>query len=145
MPTILGRPRREDGDKLVQARAVDRRGSARERGYSARWDRLSDSIRTARPYCEECLRWMRFRFTRIVDHKLPLRAPFNGPLLERSNLWCLCDECHFGLKAWLEAAAEQSGDLQRLALWCDDPATRPAGWQKRRECANVRQEEGTHP
>jgi len=65
----------------------ERRGSARERGYDYRWEKVRDWYRASHPLCEVCGRPMDH-----VDHIVPLRD--GGERLDPDNLQSLCKPCH---------------------------------------------------
>ncbi|MDZ4865906.1 MAG: HNH endonuclease signature motif containing protein [Alphaproteobacteria bacterium] len=48
-----------------------RRGSARDRGYTTRWDREAKAFRAAHPLCIGCLAVGRTSATEVVDHIIP--------------------------------------------------------------------------
>ena len=58
----------------------------------------------------------------VVDHKHPITK--GGPMLDTANLWSLCIACH-GWKARLELDAEETGQIDQLKRWCDEPDSRP--------------------
>lgn len=58
----------------VQRDYDQRRGSARDRGYTARWDSEARHFRAAHPLCLGCLAVGRTAATLIVDHIVPHRG-----------------------------------------------------------------------
>ena len=48
-----------------------RRGSARQRGYSAKWDAYSRRFVRAHPFCVECQRQGRVTAAQCTDHIVP--------------------------------------------------------------------------
>jgi 5-methylcytosine-specific restriction protein A len=78
--------------KRSSAQEYDRaRGSARQRGYDAEWEKLRRQVLAERPVCEApgCGSTDRLN----VDHIQSLReAPHRR--LDRSNLRVLCHPCH---------------------------------------------------
>ncbi|CAM3092473.1 HNH endonuclease [Paracoccus nototheniae] len=68
------------------------RGTARERGYSARWDRFSLTHLQKHPLCEYCLADGRVTAAVLVDHDLPHRG---DPVLFWDNTFTsLCKMHH---------------------------------------------------
>ena len=119
-PFRSGRVRKTIGRKVTPP---ERRGGPRERGYDARWDRISAAHRRRNPFCAECERKGRLTFVDVVDHKIPVAD--GGPIHDPANHWSLCRGCHAGVKADLERIAHASGQVHRLIEWCDRPETRP--------------------
>ena len=71
----------------------DRRGSARQRGYSPAWDRLAKAFLRANPLCALCSHDHRPVAAELVDHVTPIReAP--DRIYDYSNLQSLCRSCH---------------------------------------------------
>ena len=52
--------------------SLERRGTARQRGYSARWDRYSLRFRKRHPICIACIDTI--RSVEFVDHIIPVRG-----------------------------------------------------------------------
>lgn len=105
------------------SKAGNFRGSPRDRGYDARWDRLSIAFRKRHPFCLWCAQAGRDTLTDLVDHVLPVA---DRPELrhEWSNLLALCTH-HHGVKASMEIYARENGLLDKLPDWCRKPETRP--------------------
>lgn len=121
----FGRPDLVQFEPNRSKRGDIKRGSARERGYDADWDKLSRSHRRIEPLCRECGFLGRVTVCELVDHIVPVvDAPERR--LDRSNLQSLCQHHHDMTKRALEAAARSIGDIELLTAWCRDPATRPA-------------------
>ncbi|MFC4169617.1 HNH endonuclease signature motif containing protein [Teichococcus aestuarii] len=78
--------------RKATAREYDRaRGSARQRGYDAQWERLRAEVLRERPCCEAPGCGSRERLN--VDHIVSVRlAPERR--LDRTNLRVLCQPCH---------------------------------------------------
>jgi 5-methylcytosine-specific restriction protein A len=77
----------------THARQKDRaRGSFRERGYNARWSRLSLAYRRAHPLCVLCLEAGRTVAAECVDHLQPISQ--GGDMFDETNLRSLCWACH---------------------------------------------------
>lgn len=68
------------------------RGSARQRGYSARWDRFSKRHLQLHPLCEYCLADGRANAAALVDHDLPHRG--DPALFWDNSFTSLCKRCH---------------------------------------------------
>jgi len=103
-----------------------RAGTARPNRYSSRWRRFSEHYRRRFPFCAECFR----RDKRLVyegvlvDHKYPVAD--GGPMLPGDDgVMTLCVPCH-GAKTAMETYARDTGQMDQLIQWCDDPAARPA-------------------
>lgn len=101
------------------------RGSPRERGYDAKWDRISIEFRKRHPFCLFCSQQGRDTLVDLVDHVLPV---VDRPDLRHdwNNLIQLCVHCH-GLKARLENEARTLGDINLLKVWVYNPDSRPEG------------------
>lgn len=70
------------------------RGSARARGYSTAWDRLSKHWRATHPWCVVCKATTgRLVPAEVVDHVVPLRVALDR-VLDASNLQSLCKSCN---------------------------------------------------
>ena len=82
------------GDLRRQSAAEhdERRGSARERGYDARWERVRRMHLAAEPLCRMCHEAGRVTPAVLVDHITPIRD--GGAILDDSNLQSLCRACH---------------------------------------------------
>ncbi|MGY2052947.1 hypothetical protein [Methylobacterium sp. JK268] len=59
----------------------------------------------------------------VVDHKHPV-SDGGAVHCPDAGLWSLCTPCH-AWKRWLENYARQTGQMDRIVAWCDDPAVRP--------------------
>jgi len=93
-------------------RASDkRRGSARERGYSAAWDKFSRAFRQLNPLCEYCQAKGRTQPATVTDHDLPHEG--DTELFWDNTFTALCSPCHNGPKA--SAEARLTGDA--LLAW----------------------------
>lgn len=83
-----------------------RRGSARERGYGARWDRASEGFKRAHPLCMGCQAVGWVRATTITDHVIPHRGDMM--VFWDSAKWQpSCDWHHSVVKQRLEAMHAQ--------------------------------------
>ena len=65
----------------------ERRGSARARGYDARWQRVRRMHLASEPLCRTC-----GLPAVLVDHIVPIRDA--GARLDDDNLQSLCRRCH---------------------------------------------------
>lgn len=69
------------------------RGTARERGYTRRWEKESKVFLRANPLCAECERQGRYTPAQVVDHIIPHRG--NQRLFwDKANWQPLCKHCH---------------------------------------------------
>jgi 5-methylcytosine-specific restriction protein A len=97
---------RPHGQRSRQDRERDndqRRGSARERGYTTSWDKAAASFKRDHPLCALCaLKGLVVEAT-LVDHLYPHRQ-FGG-FWDKTRWVPLCDPCHSGPKQ----AAERAG------------------------------------
>lgn len=107
------------------AKVGNYRGSPRDRGYDAKWDRLSVAFRKRHPYCLFCAQQGRDTLADLVDHVLPV---VDRPDLkhEWKNLAQLCVPCH-GVKARYERKAREINSLEILEQWVRIPSSRPTG------------------
>ena len=119
-----GRPAPQD----VRREADQRRGSARERGYTSAWDKAADSHRTRSPLCIYCEMgaWgdpPRFTPATLVDHLIPHRG--DQDIFWRKSDWIsACKPCHDGPK---QAAEREPYRLRALANAVRAYVTRPRG------------------
>lgn len=75
-------------------RDVDRRrGSAAERGYGARWQRLRKEFLRAHPLCVRCMDLGSVRSADVVDHIKPHKGNKNL-FWDQANWQALCASCH---------------------------------------------------
>lgn len=118
-------------EKAHSAPRLEFRGSAHDRGYDAKWGRLSEAYRRKNPFCEECERWGDDAVAAdLVDHILPVRD-FPLSRLSWGNLQSLCSHCH-GIKGQMEAFARDRGKLRDLPSWVKNPEQRPRQFQRPR-------------
>lgn len=97
-----------------------RRGSFRERGYTARWDPLSRQFKRANPLCLGCKAAGRVEATTVTDHIVPHRG--NRRLLwDEANWQPSCDWHHNVVKQVLERQFE-AGELADDDLRLDSAA-----------------------
>jgi 5-methylcytosine-specific restriction protein A len=97
-----------------------RRGSARQRGYDARWDRLAAIEKRCHPLCVGCLAIGRTAATEVIDHIMPHkgdRVLFWAP----DNRQAACTWHHSVVKQVLEARFAK-GEIGSAALRLDSDA-----------------------
>lgn len=99
-----------------------RRGSARRRGYDARWERASAQHKADFPLCAGCLAVGRYTATAVTDHVVPHRG---DPTLfwDRDNWQSACAWHHDVVKARLEHMVDR-GEMERPALRLDSADAR---------------------
>ena len=73
---------------------MDKRLSANERGYTARWARYSRQYRKENPLCAGCYRRGIIKVGGHVDHVIPVSGPDDPLFWEPTNHQGLCIECH---------------------------------------------------
>jgi len=83
----------DQANKARWTAADKHRGSVRERGYTARWDRVSKMFRRANPLCKRCEETGRTTPAEEVDHIIPVKE---RPDLQFdvTNLQSLCKRHH---------------------------------------------------
>ena len=71
----------------------ERRGSAHERGYTARWSKASKRYLRQHPLCEPCLTKGIIEVAEVVDHKIPHKG---DPILfwDENNWQSMSKRCH---------------------------------------------------
>lgn len=93
----------------------NRRGSARERGYDARWDRASAAFKMRYPLCLGCQAVGRVTATFLVDHVVPHRG--DKTAFWNEALWQAACEWHGNaIKQQLEALYSR-GKITKDDLW----------------------------
>lgn len=94
-----------------------RRGSARKRGYSSRWDKASALHRRDHPLCGYCLLGDRVTVATLTDHLYPHRQ-FDGVFWRKEWWVSSCDGCHNSFKQSIEAKGKHAIDdlARRLGL-----------------------------
>lgn len=102
------------------------RGSPRDRGYDAKWDRLSVAYRRTHPFCLLCEQAGKDTLTDLVDHIIPV-VDRPGLKYQWSNLAPLCTNCH-GVKGRLERTAREQNNIDILIQWVKIPSSRPYGF-----------------
>lgn len=105
----------------TQRREADdqRRGSARERGYSARWDRESATFRRAHPLCLGCQAVERVEPSTVTDHIVPHKGD-RGLLWDMANWQPCCAWHHDVVKQQLEQRWAR-GEIGPASLRLDSP------------------------
>ncbi len=84
-----------DGHKREARQQQDaRRGSRRERGYSARWEKYRLIFLKAHPLCVDCEKQGIYTPARIVDHIIPINGGDDVLFWPQSNHQGLCVACH---------------------------------------------------
>lgn len=114
MPPMI-RPKGAPSREEVQRDYDKRRGSARHRGYDARWDGASRRFRREHPLCAYCEIEGKVRASEVVDHLYPQRVYRRVFWLKK---WWVasCRLCHDGMKAKLEGRGKAAIDALALRL-----------------------------
>jgi 5-methylcytosine-specific restriction endonuclease McrA len=90
-------------DRMEVRRAADeRRGSARERGYDARWERARTAYIAAHPLCIGCEAVGRVTRASVVDHIVPHQGD-QRLFWDEANWQPCCSFHHDRVKQQLEA------------------------------------------
>lgn len=74
------------------AASDEQRGTAAQRGYDGRWQRVRLMYLRAHPLCAECGRRGQVTVADMVDHVRPIAD--GGAVLDEANLQSLCHACH---------------------------------------------------
>lgn len=118
MPSLPPKHRLARISPVTQRKQVDaRRGSARDRGYSARWDRSSLAFKAQHPLCLGCEARGKTVPTEVVDHIVPHRGD-QDLFWDIGNWQPCCRRCHDVVKARLEVMW-QRGEVGASALRLD--------------------------
>lgn len=127
MPTMpptfrpQGQPTRAE-----RARQHDsRRGSARQRGYTARWDRQAAAFRAAHPLCLGCEALGLVEPTTLVDHTVPHKGD-DALFWDRGNWQASCAWHHSTIKQILERRYE-AGEIDAAELRLDSETAKKLG------------------
>lgn len=79
-------------DRKAAKFADERRGSRHERGYGSEWEKTRKRILSRdKGLCQPCLRNMRYRPAKQVDHIIPKAE---GGIDDDDNLQAICVACH---------------------------------------------------
>lgn len=105
--------------------ALERRGSARERGYTTRWDKARKTFLREHPLCRMCQGQGRVAAATVVDHIVPHRG--DQALFWNTDNWQpLCKSHHDSAKQAEEAHGYSSEvGLDGWPLDQRHPANRP--------------------
>lgn len=71
-----------------------RRGSARQRGYGAAWEKLRKWHLRGEPLCRRCKAAGRLEAAALVDHIRPVQSADDPAFYDVGNLQSLCIACH---------------------------------------------------
>lgn len=115
-PKVFLPPRRSS--PFEDARFHDRaRGTARQRGYTAEWDKASAWFKREHPLCLGCMATGRVAATTTVDHVLPHKGD-RQRFWDRSRWQPACDWHHDTVKQQLEVMFAR-GEIGEADLWLD--------------------------
>lgn len=89
--------------------ADDRRGSARERGYTSRWDKASAGHLSHHPLCRYCELAGEVEPATLTDHLYPHRGD-QAVFWNRTYWISSCKPCHDGWKQRLERKSRMALD-----------------------------------
>ena len=78
--------------KQTRKQQDQRRGSSRDRGYTATWDKVREIKKQRDPLCEVCLQNNIVRPMELVHHIKPINE--GGALLDLDNCLSVCRKCH---------------------------------------------------
>ena len=95
--------------QVARARQFEReRGSARERGYTWRWEKARAAHLASEPLCRMCLAAddPRETLATVVDHIIAHRGDADL-FWDRTNWQSLCARCHSSVKQAEEKASRQ--------------------------------------
>jgi 5-methylcytosine-specific restriction enzyme A len=102
---------RVDANRTYDAR----RGSARERGYNAAWDRASRGHRARHPLCQYCALVDEVKAADLTDHLYPHRG--DQVVFWNKKYWVSsCDDCHNGFKQRVERKGRAAIDQLAVRL-----------------------------
>ncbi|OYR14268.1 putative prophage LambdaSo holin [Brucella rhizosphaerae] len=92
-----------------------RRGSARDRGYTSRWDKAAVTYKRDNPLCIGCEAVDRVEVAKVVDHIIPHKGD-QSLFWDKANWQACCAMHHDIVKQYLERQFEQgllsAGDLR---------------------------------
>lgn len=72
----------------------ERRGSARQRGYTKRWEKARENYLARNPLCKRCLDAGRVTAAELVDHIEPVQSADDPGFYDEENWQSLCGGCH---------------------------------------------------
>lgn len=116
------RPRGQLTRPEQKREADQRRGSARERGYTTAWDKAAAGFKARHPLCLGCDAVGRVTAAELVDHVEPHRGD-QAKFWDRGNWQSACGWHHAVVKQKLEAAFD-AGQLQAAELRLDSAAAK---------------------
>ncbi|MGQ2989507.1 MAG: hypothetical protein ACT6RD_03400 [Brevundimonas sp.] len=109
------RPAAQQSRQQQNREADQRRGSARERGYSRAWDLASKGHVRNDPLCRYCLLIGEYRAATLTDHLYPHRR-FEGVFWIKTYWISSCDDCHVGFKQRIERKGKAALDALAIRL-----------------------------
>ena len=102
---------RQEANKTYDAR----RGSSRERGYTAAWDHASRGHRAHHPFCQYCALVDEVKACDLTDHLYPHRG--DQTLFWNKTYWVsACNDCHNGFKQRVERKGRAALDDLAIRL-----------------------------
>lgn len=109
------RPAAQQSRQQQNREADQRRGSARERGYSRAWDLASKGHVRNDPLCRYCLLIGEHRAATLTDHLYPHRR-FEGVFWIKTYWISCCDDCHVVFKQRIERKGKAALDALAIRL-----------------------------
>lgn len=103
-------PRCPDHRRQAERQYDRQRGTAHERGYTARWAKYSKQYRKRHPLCEHCKERGDVSPAEHVDHIVPVSGPDDPGFWDPTNHQALCVPCHNAKTA----TEREGGGLQSL-------------------------------
>jgi hypothetical protein len=119
----------------IKPKPIERRGSARERGYTTRWDKARLSYLRDNPLCLGHQARGRIQPATVVDHVIPHQGD-QSLFWDKANWQPCCRTCHDSVKARLEAMWAK-GTIGSAALRLDSEAAIRQGRMAYREIAET--------
>jgi len=92
-----------------------RRGSARERGYTAAWDKASRGHLARHPLCLYCALVDEVKAADLTDHLYPHRGD-QGVFWNKTYWVSCCTDCHNGFKQRVERKGRAALDALAIRL-----------------------------
>lgn len=109
------RPRPQVSREQQNREADQRRGSARERGYTTAWDKVSAGHLRNDPLCRYCQLVDQVRPADLTDHLYPHKR--DQALFWNRTYWIsCCTECHSGFKQRVERKGRAALDALAIRL-----------------------------